>query len=202
MTFYGIYKITNLLNGKMYIGQHKTDNLDDGYMGSGTVLKRAIKKYGVENFRKEWIMFCEDAEDLNYWEAVFVDETWVMRSDTYNLKTGGEQCCGFSEETLKVMSEKSKGRKHTSESKKKISVANTGKHPSLEARRKMSKAKKGMYDGEKHPRYGTHCTEETKQKLSKSLTGRKMPDGVGERHSKWLKEHNPFKGKHHSEATK
>lgn len=85
MTFYGIYKITNLLNGKMYIGQHTTEDLDDGYMGSGKVIKQAVKKYGVENFRKEWIMFCEDAEDLNYWERVFVDETWVLRSDTYNL---------------------------------------------------------------------------------------------------------------------
>lgn len=113
-------------------------------------------------------MFCEDADDLNYWERVFVDETWVLRSDTYNLKTGGEQCYFFSPE----------------------------------ARRKMSKAKKGMYDGEKHPLYGTHCSEETKQKLSQSLTGRKMPDGVGERHSKWMKEHNPFKGKQHSEETK
>ena len=85
MKYYGIYKITNLLNGKMYIGQHTTEDLDDGYMGSGKIIKQAIKKYGVENFRKEWIMFCEDEEELNYWESVFVDETWVLRSDTYNL---------------------------------------------------------------------------------------------------------------------
>ena len=73
MTYYGIYKITNLTNGKMYIGQHKTANIDDGYMGSGIIILRALKKYGVENFRKEWLMFCEDEEDLNYMERVYVD---------------------------------------------------------------------------------------------------------------------------------
>ena len=73
MTFYGIYKITNLLNGKMYIGQHTTSNLDDGYMGSGLLVTRAVKKHGVDCFRKEWLMFCEDKDDLNYWESVFVD---------------------------------------------------------------------------------------------------------------------------------
>jgi hypothetical protein len=73
MTYYGIYKITNLTNGKMYIGKHKTVNIDDGYMGSGIIIKHALKKYGTENFRKEWLMFCEDEEELNYMERVYVD---------------------------------------------------------------------------------------------------------------------------------
>ena len=90
MTYYGIYRITNLLNGKMYIGKHKTDNLDDGYMGSGTIIKNAIRKYGVQNFRKEWLMFCEDEEEMNDMERVYVDQNWVDRSDTYNLAIGGE----------------------------------------------------------------------------------------------------------------
>lgn len=73
MTYYGIYKITNFANGKMYIGQHTTSNIDDGYMGSGKIIRLALKKYGKENFRKEWLMFCEDAEELDYMERVYVD---------------------------------------------------------------------------------------------------------------------------------
>ena len=104
MTFYGLYKITNLVNGKMYIGQHMTDDLDDGYMGSGNIIKSAIKKYGKSNFRKEWIMFCESKWELDYMERVLVDETWISRPDTYNLVIGGNRFTGqenngISEET-------------------------------------------------------------------------------------------------------
>ena len=70
MKFHYIYKITNLVTGDIYVGQHTTSNLDDGYMGSGKILIRAIKKYGVENFRKEIQGFYEDKDELNYMEYV------------------------------------------------------------------------------------------------------------------------------------
>lgn len=56
---YTIYKITNLINQKIYIGKHQTKNLNDGYFGSGIFLRKAISKYGKENFVKE-IMFIFD----------------------------------------------------------------------------------------------------------------------------------------------
>ena len=51
-----IYKTTNLINGKIYVGMHSTDNLNDGYLGSGWILKQAIKKYGKENFKREVLL--------------------------------------------------------------------------------------------------------------------------------------------------
>ena len=64
---YVIYQVTNLLNGKIYIGKHETFDINDDYMGSGKLIKRAIKKYGVENFKKEILFDFETEEEMAGW---------------------------------------------------------------------------------------------------------------------------------------
>ena len=84
--FYTIYKITNQIDGKIYIGSHKTLDLDDSYMGSGKYLKLAQEKYGLENFKKE-ILFVFDTPELMYAkEKEIVNEEFLALENTYNLK--------------------------------------------------------------------------------------------------------------------
>lgn len=80
-----VYKITNKLNGKKYIGVHSTDNLNDGYMGSGASIVAAIKKHGIENFKKEILVDYDTAEVAYRLEKMLVNEDFVKRRDTYNL---------------------------------------------------------------------------------------------------------------------
>ena len=87
-----VYKTTNLVNGKIYIGQHKTNNLEDGYIGSGVSFSRAVAKYGKENFKFEIIESCLPCRHhLNsreiHWIA-FYNST--KKEIGYNIGHGGE----------------------------------------------------------------------------------------------------------------
>lgn len=87
---YTIYKITNLLNSKIYIGCHSTENLMDDYMGSGKAIKSAIKKYGVRNFRKEILYVFPTKEEAYLKEKEIVNAQFIVDENTYNIRLGGD----------------------------------------------------------------------------------------------------------------
>lgn len=87
---YYLYKITNLVNERIYVGVHKTINENDGYMGSGKILKAAIRKYGIENFKKDVLEEFDTAAAMFAREAEIVNQAFVDRPDVYNIKCGGQ----------------------------------------------------------------------------------------------------------------
>ena len=86
---YTIYKTINKVNQKMYIGCHKTTNPNDDYIGSGTILKRAIRKYGRNNFEKTILFVFDTPTEMFTKEAEIVDKLFVESDQTYNILEGG-----------------------------------------------------------------------------------------------------------------
>jgi len=87
--YFTVYKTTNLLNDKTYIGIHETYDLNDDYLGSGKYLKSAVNKYGPENFKREWLFIFDNKEDQLNKEKELVTEEFCSRDDTYNICVGG-----------------------------------------------------------------------------------------------------------------
>ena len=125
---YYIYRIINLINGKTYIGQHRYINVDDDYMGSGKILKIAIKKYGLENFKKEIIeQDILTREEADKKEIYYISLERKNNKSEYNITNGGEGFRGkHTEEAKKKIGKASKG--NTYGFKKGVASWNKGKH--------------------------------------------------------------------------
>jgi len=89
-TFNIVYKITNQVNGKWYIGVHSTESLEDGYMGSGKAIKDAIKRYGPSGFKKEILFNFGTKSEAFLKEKELVSFDIVSSRETYNLCEGGK----------------------------------------------------------------------------------------------------------------
>lgn len=89
MKYFIIYETKNLKNNKLYRGCHQTNDLNDGYLGSGKTFLKALKKYGRHNFKRKILKLCKNVEEMIYYESIYINEEWVNRIDTYNLQTGG-----------------------------------------------------------------------------------------------------------------
>ena len=149
-----IYFVTNLVNGKQYVGKTKfllpfRRNIHErcACRGLVTVFGSALRKYGFENFEWEEVYSDVANEDLNRLEIECIEWFGTKVPDGYNMTEGGDGTSGWH---------------HTEETKEKIRSSERGKIVSYDTRIKIGKAKKGR----KH-------TEETRKKLSKSRLGKK-----------------------------
>lgn len=84
-----IYKTTNKINGKIYVGKYEGSK--ESYLGSGKVLWKAIKKYGVENFARETLEVCNNRSELNKREIFWIKELGARNNNIgYNITSGGD----------------------------------------------------------------------------------------------------------------
>lgn len=111
--FYTVYRITNKINNKTYHGMHKTKRLDDGYMGSGKVIKRAIEKHGVESFQKDILFVFETKEEMALKEAEIVNPEYLASGMTYNLKEGGRGGFDYVNSVVTIEQRRTAGLKGT-----------------------------------------------------------------------------------------
>ena len=199
---YYIYKIQLLkgsLAGKYYIGQHRTKDLNDGYAGSGTILRNYYKVYGAiegETYTKEIVQYCSSIAELNKVEQALISDKYETDPDCINLIAGGRGK-GISEETRRKMSESLKGKEPSAETRDRISKTLKG-HPVSEETRQIIREK--ILDLNKSPEFRRKnseaqkrrkpITEETRRKLSEAGKGRpccwkgkKMPSCVTEKMS-------------------
>ena len=87
--FHLVYKTIHTETGKFYIGVHSTTNIDDGYLGSGSHIKRAIKKHGRQAFTREVLHMCDNREDMFERERSIITPEFLLNENTYNLAEGG-----------------------------------------------------------------------------------------------------------------
>jgi len=182
--YHFIYKTTNLLSGRYYIGMHSSDSLTDGYLGSGTYLRRAINKHGKENFEREILEFCKTREELKSRENEIVTLNEIAKVNCMNLRVGG----GFGGEFWLNHKPTSYwlNKSRSDATKEKIANGNKNKILSHETKEKISKnhskywTDKTRSDVTKlkmsEARLGIKLSDETKLKMSKSRIGKTHTD--------------------------
>jgi len=158
-----IYKTTNLINGKFYVGKDEKNNPE--YLGSGINLNRAIKKYGKENFIKETIEVCSTREELIEREKYWIKETKAQELG-YNIADGGWGGNTYTEETKQRVSQFFKGRylsPETIEKRKKTIEERKKQNP--DRYRQTEERKKAIGDFHR----GKEISEEQRKKLSERM---------------------------------
>lgn len=192
-----IYKATNKINGKIYIGQavdtlarRKTEHLSKSNNGSRFYFHRALRKYGVDGFTWEIIQVCKDIDELNKQEVYYI-AFYDSFKNGYNMTRGGKNCL-LSDEIKQKLSDNNArhwlGKKFSEKHKEKMCLAQLGRIFSEEQIENMRQAQLGKKHSEEHKqkigennaRYwmGKHLPETTKEKLRQAHLGKKHSEAT------------------------
>lgn len=170
-----IYKTTNLINGKIYIGQH-IGKVFDSYLGSGSYFLNAVKKYGKENFKREILRYCYSQHELDIWEMVMIRKyNATDKNIGYNILPGtaNEFGSGSPAKLPRVRKKMSEAMSKRLESgwrplhylkEKDYEEHSKFMKEYYKTHEPWNKGKK-MDDITKHPMYGKHHSEESRKKM-------------------------------------
>lgn len=198
-TYHYIYKVICKISGKYYIGMHSTSDLEDGYFGSGKVLKRSLNKYGKENHTFEILEYLLDRSSLKIRERELVNESLLKDPKCMNLriggngwpgrgfKIGGDNCKKLNtfwktDEGKRLRSDLLKDRWKNEEYREKMINSLKGKQPFLgkkhtkESIEKMKIAREGKQKGYSNSQYGT-CWITNEKENKKIHRGDLIPEG-------------------------
>lgn len=173
--YHYIYKTTCLITGKFYIGMHSTDNLEDGYLGSGKILRYSVSKHGKDNHLKEIIEFTASREELKIREAEIVNRDLLEQPLNMNLIYGGEGG-GFYPEKNKTNGFHAAGGRAANKVRLKYHLSKLKNDQ--EYKRKFSEAisktlKNKYLNGYVHPTRGMKRTAESRKRMSEAGSGEK-----------------------------
>lgn len=181
--YYIVYRTENLVTGAYYIGAHETSVLEDGYLGSGKILKRAIKKYGVENFKRVVLAHCSTRERMYVLERLIISRH-LGHPDCYNIARGGKGGWAHVNKILSDADRAYRGRKGARKHAQRLAEdleyrdrwRENFQRRGTEAAR--GSCKQGMR-GKKH-------SPETKERMSASAAGRWSGDANPAAGKKWI----------------
>lgn len=169
--YHYVYRTTCNITNKYYIGMHSSNELNDGYLGSGKILRRSVRKYGKTNHRFEILEFCDTPEELPLLEAKIVNIELLKDPLCINLRLGGSGNTG---------GPKTGGWKMppmTESHRQNLKAALQNKKPHTEeTKRKMSESHKGLTRSEEHKLHNREALKksETFQNKMKSPEHREL----------------------------
>jgi len=165
MTYYTVYKTVNLLNGKFYFGVHKTKAPDDAYLGSGTYIKRAVAKYGEQNFRKEVLFIYLDAESAFGKEDELI-QCWRGHPLCMNLRKGGSGGFDWINKSVDMVA------RNTKVSQKRLEKLKSNPEFRERYNKAMHRDRKGKgFNGEPCDHRGRTRPATTRERMSNSAKG-------------------------------